>query len=146
MRIVGGLCRIVGGLCRIVGKVPVVHDATGFCQQAPAPTSLSGRSPLKTNWFSGRVSPRTALMSATDRKHRSPNVTVERFSRSASKIPFRVASYTSIMEAHEHSKLQQKYTALLFWEVITPERIQGRSQYFVPLAPALSPHWAQRLA
>ncbi len=43
--------------CRIVGKVPVIYDATGFCQQAPAPTSLSGRSPLKTNWFSGRVSP-----------------------------------------------------------------------------------------
>ncbi len=56
----------------IVGKVPVVHDATGFCQQAPAPTSLSGRSPLKTNWFSGRVSPMTRLGSVNEHQPRRP--------------------------------------------------------------------------
>ncbi len=42
---------------RSVFRARLTHDATWFCQQAPAPTSLSDRSPLKTNWFSGRVSP-----------------------------------------------------------------------------------------
>ncbi len=77
-RVVGGLCRIVGGLCRIVGKVPVTHDATGFCQQAPAPTSLSGRSLLKTNRFSGRVSPMTRLSSVNERQPRHPCRAVHR--------------------------------------------------------------------
>ncbi len=41
---------------------------------------------------------------------------------------------------------QQKHDTLLFWEDCNPKRIQGWSQYFVPLAPTLSPHWTQRLA
>ncbi len=71
-------CRVVGGLCRIVGKVPVIHDATRFCQQAPAPTSLSGRSLLKTNWFSGRVSPMTRLGSVNKPQPRHPCRVVRR--------------------------------------------------------------------